>query len=62
MPTIGVCLVSAGVLYWAGFSYIYPHVGRNAGRVLTLERVPFFHTERGILVQVAEIVRFDWVT
>lgn len=60
VPTISVCLLGAGVLYWAGFSYVLPHVGRNAGRELRVERVPFFHVEHGDPVQVAEVTTFYW--
>jgi hypothetical protein len=61
IPTTGVCLLVAGVLYWAGFSYVVPHIGRNAGKELKVERMPFFHVEHGDPVQVAEIVTFDRV-
>jgi hypothetical protein len=58
VPTISVCLLCGGLLYWAGFSYVLPHVGKNAGKEMITERVPFFHVERGYPVQVAEIVTF----
>lgn len=61
VPTISVCLLGSGVLYWAGFSYVVPHVGNNAGKELKVGRVPFFHVEHGDPVQVAEIVTFDRV-
>jgi hypothetical protein len=61
VPTTGICLLVAGVLYWVGFSYVVPHVGRNAGKELRGERVPIFRVEHGERVQAAEVVSFAWV-
>jgi hypothetical protein len=60
VPTISVCLLGGGLLYWAGFRYVVPHVGKNAGKEMITERVPFFHIEHGDPVQVAEVVSFFW--
>jgi hypothetical protein len=62
VPTIGILVISAGVLYWAGFTYGLRHVGNYAGKVFISERIPFFHREHGDLVQGAEVVRYRWVT
>jgi hypothetical protein len=61
VPTISVCLLGGGLLYWMGFSHILPHVGKNAGKEMITERVPFFHKEHGYLIQWAEIVSWYWV-
>jgi len=61
VPTISVCLLGGGLLYWLSFSYVVPHVGKYAGKEMIAERLPFFHTEHGYPMQWAEIVSFFWV-
>lgn len=61
VPAIGVLLLVVGVLYWGIFVGIVPRLGSRRGKELSVERSPFFHTENGELVQVAEVVVFDWV-
>ncbi|KAH8593103.1 amino acid/polyamine transporter I [Bisporella sp. PMI_857] len=51
VPTIGLLLMLSAVFYWVGFVAVE----------LRVERSPFFHTEHGEPVQVAEVVAFDWV-
>ncbi|KAH8703794.1 amino acid/polyamine transporter I [Talaromyces proteolyticus] len=60
VPTLGVLLLVTGVLYWGIFVSIVPKLGSRRGKELTVERSPFFHTENGEPVQVAEVVAFDW--
>jgi hypothetical protein len=59
--TTGVLLPVVGVLYWGIFVGIVPRLGSRRGKELRVERSPFFHTENGEPVQVAEVVAFDWV-
>lgn len=61
VPMISLILLAAGVLYWVGFVYVLPNVGKRAGKVFKVERSPYFHVENGDPVQVAEVVTFDWV-
>jgi hypothetical protein len=61
VPTIGVLLLAIGVLYWGIFVGMVPRLGNRRGKELRVERTPFFHTENGEPVQVAEVVAFDWV-
>lgn len=61
VPAIAVLLMAVSVLYWAVFVGIVPRIGGRRGKELRVERSPFFHTEHGEPVQVAEVVAFDWV-
>lgn len=61
VPTASTLVLSGGILYWVGFTWGLPHVGKYAGKVLRTERVPFFHIENGDLVQAAEVVTYKWV-
>ena len=61
VPTIGLLLILSAVFYWAGFVGVVPRIGQRRGKQLRVERSPFFHTEHGEPVQVAEVVAFDWV-
>ena len=61
VPTISVVLMVGSVFYWMFFVAVVPNIGANRGKELRVERTPFFHTEHGEPVQVAEIVAFDWV-
>lgn len=61
VPTIGVVLMAGSLFYWVFFVTVVPKIGANRGKELSVERTPFFHTEHGEPVQVAEIVAFDWV-
>jgi amino acid transporter len=61
VPAVGFGLLGSGVLYWAIFVGIVPRIGGNNGKELKVERSPYFHTEHGEPVQVAEVVTFDWV-
>jgi len=47
--------------YWVVLVTVVPKIGGHRGKELRVERTPFFHTEHGEPVQVAEIVAFDWV-
>jgi len=61
VPMIGLLLMFFSLLYWGFFVGVVPRIGGNRGKELKIERIPFFHTEHGEPVQVAEIVAFDWV-
>lgn len=61
VPTIAILLLVLAVLYWGAFVGIVPRLGSRRGKELRVERSPFFHTEHGEPVQIAEVVAFDWV-
>lgn len=61
IPVIAVVLLAFGVLYWCVFVGVVPRLGERRGKELRVERSPFFHTENGEPVQIAEVVAFDWV-
>jgi amino acid transporter len=61
VPAIAVVLLFSGVLYWGLFIGVIPQLGGRRGKELQVERSPFFHSEHGEPVQVAEVVSFDWV-
>jgi amino acid transporter len=61
VPTIGVVLMVGSFFYWVVLVTVVPKIGGHRGKELRVERTPFFHTEHGEPVQVAEIVAFDWV-
>lgn len=60
-PTIGCSLVAAGVVYWIGFTYLWPRVGDNHGKkLMVLKDVFVTEEEEGGFVQNHEIVGFEW--
>jgi amino acid transporter len=61
VPTVSVLLMLSAFLYWVVFVGLVPRIGGNRGKVLRVERTPFFHTEDSKPVQVAEIVAYNWV-
>lgn len=60
-PTVGWCLIVAGVLYWVAFYYLVPRIGDHSGRELRVHRILFFHEENGYPVQWHERLNFNWV-
>lgn len=60
-PTVGWCLIGAGVLYWAAFYYLVPRIGDHRGKELKVHRILFFHEEHGYPVQWHERLNFSWV-
>lgn len=60
-PTVGWCLIGAGILYWAAFYYFVPRIGDHRGKELKVHRILFFHEEHGYPVQWHERLNFSWV-
>ena len=59
-PTVGWCLIGAGVFYWASFYYLVPRIGDHRGKELMVHRILFFHEEHGYPVQWHERLNFWW--
>lgn len=59
-PTVGWCLIGAGVFYWAAFYYLVPRIGDHRGKELRVHRILFFHEEHGYPVQWHERLNFRW--
>jgi hypothetical protein len=59
---VGWSIMLCGVLWWVGFRYIVPHVGRNhVGRYLLVTRKLWFHQENeGYKVLEYEAIDFRW--
>lgn len=60
-PTVGWCLIGAGIFYWAAFYYLVPRIGDHRGKELRVHRILFFHEEHGYPVQWHERLNFSWV-
>lgn len=54
-------LVLLSVVYWVGFKYVLPRVGRRKGKEFVVEREPVFRTVGGERVLWHEIVLHSWV-
>ncbi|KAH8671838.1 amino acid/polyamine transporter I [Tricladium varicosporioides] len=62
VPVISLILLVGGAVYWLVFVGVVPKLGGKRGMELKVERTPFFHEESGgELVQIAEVVAYDWV-
>lgn len=59
-PTTGWTLIAFGILYWFGFYFVVPRVGKHDGKQLQVHRKLFFHEEHGYPVQWHEQISFLW--
>lgn len=60
---VGSVIMAAGTLWWVGFRWVVPRVGRaHVGRVLLVTRKLWFTEEVGYKVLEYEDVEFRWVT
>jgi amino acid transporter len=58
--TVCVAILGISVLYWFGFRYVVPHVGKHRGMEFIIVRNPRFHEEHGYPVQTFEEIAADW--
>lgn len=58
---VGWSIIACGVIWWAGFRFVVPHIGRDhKGRYLLVTRKLWFHAENDYKVLEYEDIDFRW--
>ena len=58
--TVCAAVFGISLLYWFGFRFIVPRIGKHHGMEFVIERIPRFHEEHGYPVQTFEEIAADW--
>jgi amino acid transporter len=58
--TLCAAVLGVSVLYWFGFRFIVPRIGKRRGMTFVIERNPRFHEEHKYPVQTFEEIAADW--